>query len=670
MQFRTLRLDAATDLRDAIRGALDRSQKIIETQLSNGEVLAMEGMPSPSIFRESTNLQLGPEDVVVFSGGCAGITPFLARSLVPFGCRLVFLGRTVLDPAINFRQLLHETAAARDEVENIMAERFPGMPSSELDRKVSETLKGLEIARTVQDLRSSGIEAVYYSCDVNDSRRVDTVLQEVAKRFGRVTGIVHAAGILKDSFIRQMADDDFMRVVDVKLLGAWNLFKAANRSGLKFFACLSSVASIQGNPGQANYSAGNRIMSALMSHLAAEHDSILLKALMLPPIEGAGMAEDEDIKALMKRMKASYIHAEELATLFCRELFLAPPSDIWVLFMRTLPEVTTVRLAHAYPESDGRDIVAAAVQFTHDDLPMIDSVAAMDLGKGELTVARTFSQEKDLWVTDHKPFKFLRHPLVSAIMAVETFMEACRVLYPHLAVRGVRNAKFLDILECPQGVERHSEITCRRVQESNGEVVCEVVLATKEISPAGRVMERTNANYSALVILGGGTVNFPDDMPGFPVTPEELDSRPMHHDEVLEWYQNRTDLQGRYRVLQNLDGTSPGAVRGLTIYRESVDFAPNQKAQYEYSPYLLEALMQVVNFYIAMRDPNQQKSMIPYKIGEILFSRKCSDGENILLEARMKEQDDEGITWEARGLDAEGRVVMLAKDIVMRWFSK
>ncbi len=82
---------------------------------------------------------------------------------------------------------------------------------------------------------------------------------------------------------------------------------------------------------------------------------------------------------------------------------------------------------------------------------MIDSVSHIDVAKGQLDAARSFSQERDLWVSDHKPFKFMRHPLVSAIMAIETFMEASRILYPHLTVKGLRNAQFLDIIECPQG---------------------------------------------------------------------------------------------------------------------------------------------------------------------------------------------------------------------------
>ncbi len=103
MQFRTVRTQYKSELRDAIRASLDRSQRVIETIYLGRNVCFPTRRKRPSVFQESEKLKLGPEDVVVFSGGGYGITSFLARSLVPFGCKLVFLGRTVLDPDIDFR---------------------------------------------------------------------------------------------------------------------------------------------------------------------------------------------------------------------------------------------------------------------------------------------------------------------------------------------------------------------------------------------------------------------------------------------------------------------------------------------------------------------------------------------------------------------------------------
>ena len=61
------------------------------------------------------------------------------------------------------------------------------------------------------------------------------------------------------------------------------------------------------------------------------------------------MAENAEVRALMKRMNAEYLHADELAEFFARELFVAPAKDVWVLFMRSLPGLSTVRLDNSDP---------------------------------------------------------------------------------------------------------------------------------------------------------------------------------------------------------------------------------------------------------------------------------------------------------------------------------
>jgi len=106
---------------------------------------------------------------------------------------------------------------------------------------------------------------------------------------------------------------------------------------LKFFVGLSSVAAIQGNPGQTNYAAANRMMSALLRYLRRRNGAIRFKALMLPPVEGAGMAEYPEVRDMLRRRGVAYVHVQELAGLFCRELFVAPAEDDWVMFIRPCP---------------------------------------------------------------------------------------------------------------------------------------------------------------------------------------------------------------------------------------------------------------------------------------------------------------------------------------------
>ncbi len=154
-------------------------------------------------------------------------------------------------------------------------------------------------------------------------------------------------------------------------------------------------------------------------------------------------------------------------------------------------------------------------------------------------------------------------------MMIETFMESARILYPHLQVRGVRQVRFLDMISCPPEAPRSSRISCRRAGGDPREVVCEASLSVQEISPAGRLTDRFIPHCTGQVLLGGGRGELAEGFQDFPVRPEELRTRPVNHEKVLQWYEDRTGLDGRYRVLEVIDGTGPGLVRGRTIYRES-----------------------------------------------------------------------------------------------------
>jgi 3-hydroxymyristoyl/3-hydroxydecanoyl-(acyl carrier protein) dehydratase len=257
-------------------------------------------------------------------------------------------------------------------------------------------------------------------------------------------------------------------------------------------------------------------------------------------------------------------------------------------------------------------------------------------------------------------------------MVLETFMEAARILYPHLQVRGVRRVRLMDMIQCPPGVPRPARISCRRTGNGLREIWCEVSLATHEISPAGRLSERFTPHCKGQVILDGGNdggglpgKGFPD----FPVRPDELRTRPMDHKKILEWYKNRSGLQGRYRVMEILEGAGPGVVRGRTTYRETRDFANMRNPRYQYSPYLFEALLQLVGFHAAATDPSERRSMIPLEIGEMRFLRKCRKGEQVTIEARMWALDDEGVLWNARGIDDQGCTIMQIYGIRMHWVS-
>jgi hypothetical protein len=411
------------------------------------------------------------------------------------------------------------------------------------------------------------------------------------------------------------------------------------------------------------------MMSALLKTFGRKNSALRCKALMLPPVEGAGMADDPELRELLQRKGVEYIQADELAGLFCRELFVAP-DDVWVMIMRGLPSLKTVLLDDTSPPSLSGGLDGGTISLRPEDFPLIERISRLDIHREELEAFRSFSLEKDIWIPDHRPFTFLKHPLVSAAMMLETFMEAARILYPHLQVRGVRQVRFMNMIDCPPGVPRSSIISCRRSGSDLREIVCEGSLAAEEISPAGRATGRFTPHCLGQVILDGGAGDFGEELPDFPVLLDELQTKPMDHKKVLAWYKDRSGLEGRYRVMESLDGAGPGLVRGRTIYSETADFAHLGTVRYQYSPYLFESLLQLAAFYLAATNPADRRSVIPVEIGEMRFVRQCRAGEAVTVEARLRAQDDEGLVWDARGIDDQGSAIMQIRGMRMHWVSE
>jgi len=668
--FRSVALDGDTDLETGLKQALSLDHSLAEIRFHGQEAFTIEGHVQPLSLIDPPDFALNPGDVVVVSGGGKGITPHLAYALAPNRPRLVLLGSSEFDPEVDYDSLIAASAGLAGASPLTSGGNSPAAPAAQADAAM-RLASGGEIAQTLKELARQGIEATYYSCDVNDPENVAAVLGRVVSRYGGISGVIHGAGIIRDSFMEFMTAADFTQVVEVKLLGAWNLYRAAREHGLRFMVMLSSITAVRGNVGQINYCAGNRAMAALAPVIAARQPSVRAKALMLPPIEGAGMADDPELRELMqlKGMGDAYITVNELAELFYRELFLGPAQEHWVMPIRTLPPLKTVRLDLEEPSPGPGYISAAGVTYRENEFPMIQTIHHLDMGAGTLEAGRTFSLDHDLWMEDHRPFKFMKHPFVSGVMALETFMEAASLLCPRLTVLGVRQVQYLDILECPPGVNREARILCRRLQENpGGEVICEVSISSPYITGNGRILDRWTTNYAGQVILGPRGEPLPD-WPGFTVRPEELDGDQFNQERVLRFYRKYSDFGERYRLLNGLDGSSRGVIRGRLILNRVEDFAGLKDARYQYSPYLLEALQHLVNSYLLLREEEVVAAMIPFGIGEMRFSRVCQPGEEIILEGRRLSHDGGGATWDIRAIDDAGQIIMTVNGLIMKGFS-
>jgi acyl transferase domain-containing protein/acyl-CoA synthetase (AMP-forming)/AMP-acid ligase II/acyl carrier protein len=124
-----------------------------------------------------------------------------------------------------------------------------------------------EVAQaTIQSWKRQGIQVLTYSVDVSNATALSQVFQEVQSACPPLRGIIHATEVLDDRLLHNQTWSSFQKVMEPKVLGAWNLHQLSQTLPIDFFVCFSSIAAILGCPGQANYAAANAFLDALMQY--------------------------------------------------------------------------------------------------------------------------------------------------------------------------------------------------------------------------------------------------------------------------------------------------------------------------------------------------------------------------------------------------------------------
>jgi acyl transferase domain-containing protein/NADPH:quinone reductase-like Zn-dependent oxidoreductase/acyl carrier protein/NADP-dependent 3-hydroxy acid dehydrogenase YdfG len=114
----------------------------------------------------------------------------------------------------------------------------------------------------VEELEARGVKILALACDVTDSASLAEALRQAAE-LPPIRGVLHAAMVLDDRLIENMDDESMGAVLRPKLLGAWNLHVLTRDLPIEHFVLYSSVTTVIGNPGQANYVAANAGLEAL-----------------------------------------------------------------------------------------------------------------------------------------------------------------------------------------------------------------------------------------------------------------------------------------------------------------------------------------------------------------------------------------------------------------------
>ena len=138
---------------------------------------------------------------------------------------------------------------------------------AEINRRVRQTLKDREVRVNLAALRAGGASVEYHAVDVGRGDEFACLIDDLYRRYGVIDGVIHGAGVIEDSRIRNKTAESAARVLAAKVHGANVLAARLKPESLKFLVFFSSVAGRFGNAGQVNYAAANEYLNKLADEL-------------------------------------------------------------------------------------------------------------------------------------------------------------------------------------------------------------------------------------------------------------------------------------------------------------------------------------------------------------------------------------------------------------------
>lgn len=134
-----------------------------------------------------------------------------------------------------------------------------------------------------------------FAADVGEESEVAKLLERIRAELPPLAGVAHLAGMLDDALLSQQNPERFRTTLAPKAFGALYLDRLTKDDDLDFFVVSSSVSSLLGPPGQANYSTANALLDGLVAGRQAR--GVPAAGVNFGPWAQGGMASSEAARA-------------------------------------------------------------------------------------------------------------------------------------------------------------------------------------------------------------------------------------------------------------------------------------------------------------------------------------------------------------------------------------
>jgi acyl transferase domain-containing protein/NAD(P)H-dependent flavin oxidoreductase YrpB (nitropropane dioxygenase family)/NAD(P)-dependent dehydrogenase (short-subunit alcohol dehydrogenase family) len=318
-----------------------------EVGYSGSRRVTWQPVSQPLTKRSTPAPLLDDKSTILITGGARGITGAIAVELAGrYRSNLVITGRSARPsdaegpdtaalttaPEIKARLIEQLQREGNDVQLNAVEARYQRLM---IDREMRSNLKRMA---------ESGAHVEYHQVDARDRAAMTRLVEETQRRLGDITGVIHGAGIMEDKLLKDKTPESFDRVFGTKADSAVLLTELVKHQQLKFFVFFASITSRYGNKGQADYAAGNEVLSKMALQLDRVWPCRVL-AVCWGPWSRIGMTADLEQHLTRRGMKL--IAPEEGPGMLIDELVFGNKGETEVIIAGASEEAATKPLRNS-----------------------------------------------------------------------------------------------------------------------------------------------------------------------------------------------------------------------------------------------------------------------------------------------------------------------------------
>ena len=518
--------------------------------------------------------------VIMITGGARGITAEIALELAEkYSPTLILVGRSA-PPEEESTETVGLQSAGELKKALINKVKHSGHQPNlvEIEKAYGKICREREMRENISAMERAGARVYYLQADVcNESSFVKTI-NSIYKKYDRLDGVIHGAGIIEDKLLESKSPESFDRVFDTKADSAFILSRALHPDSLKFLVFFSSIACF-GNRGQCDYAATNEVVNKLAVFLDQQWPARIISALWGPWAK-TGMASSE-VQRQFAEKGIELVQPADGRRWLDQELTMGRKSEVAIVF------------------GSGPWAAMGTDNFSFKDrLPLLKKINFIQSGKTTVTAERILNPKEDLYLNDHVLDK---NPVLPMVMAMELMAEVVQQNWSDMYVTSIHSLKVFKGIVVDED-EKKILINASPVNSTaDGDGIFEV---EAKISPTDNAIRPF---YKCIVCLKKKGPTPPDfDYSVF----DNLDTFPMPvQDLYLKWLFHGACFQG----ITTIEGISEQAVCGtLKSIPPAVCLAETpENKNWLLDPVILDSSLQLV---ILWKRHYQDMTPLPFAI--------------------------------------------------------